>query len=318
MAIALSAVNNPPVPPPNGELVAMYKRVALELKERARQRLLGDARTLTAESKRARILLREVTQILQQLDEDTAEWIAKNVPKSYLRGVRAADLSFGEIGITGMGNIQPLVHREAIQVLVNNLQDDLLDKSERMERGYRTLVRRTQLKSARDKAITDSVAKGIAEGKPRREVSREIKAKLIDELGDAPLVINGRSYRPDKYAELVARTMTREAQTAGTVNRVIEAGHDLVMVTAHGSKDGCGFYEGKVFSVGGVSDKYPPLDSIPNGGPPFHPNCKHGLAPFVEPLASGAEIRRAKGVPKAALDKSYKEVEKLANKRKVA
>jgi predicted transcriptional regulator len=295
----------------------MYKRVALELKERARQRLLSDARTLTAEARRARILLREVTQILQQLDEDTAEWIARNVPKSYLRGVRVADLSFGEIGITGPGNIQPLVHREAIQTLVNNLQDDLLDKTERMERGYRTLVRRTQLTAARDKAITDSVARGIAEGKARREVSREIKAKLIDELGDAPLVINGRNYRPDKYAELVARTMTREAQTAGTVNRVIEAGHDLVMVTAHGAKDGCGFYEGKVFSISGVSDKYPSLDQIPNGGPPFHPNCRHGLAPFVEPLASGAEIRRAKGVPNAALDISYKEAEKLA-KRKVA
>jgi hypothetical protein len=317
VAIAIKAIDHPALPPLDGELVAMYKRVALELKERARQRLLGDARTLTAEAKRARLLLREVTQILQQLDEDTAEWIAKNIPKSYLRGVRTADVALTEIGVAGPGTIQPLVHQEAIQTLVNNLQDDLLEKSERMERGYRTLVRRTQLTAARDKAITDSVAKGIAEGKARREVSREIKAALIDELGDAPLVINGRSYRPDKYAEMVTRTMTAEAQTAGTVNRVIEAGHDLVMVTAHGAKDGCGFYEGKVFSVGGGSDKYPSLDALPNGGPPFHPNCRHGLAPFVEPLASGAEIRRAKGVPKAALGKSYKDVEKLA-KRKAA
>jgi hypothetical protein len=296
-------------------LVAMYKAVALELKQRATQRLLRDARTLTAEAKRARLLLREVSEILQQLDEDTAEWIAKNIPKNYLRGVRAADLSFGELGIQGPGTIQPLVHREAIQTLVNNLQDDLLDKTERMERGYRTLVRRTQLTAARDKAITESVAKGIAEGKARREVSREIKAALIDELGDAPLVINGRNYQPDKYAELVTRTMTAEAQTAGTVNRVIEAGHDLVMITAHGSKDGCGFYEGKVFSISGTSKNYPALDHIPNGGPPFHPNCRHGLAPFVEPLASGAEKRRAKGVPKAALGKPYKDVEKLAKKQ---
>ncbi len=317
VAIAIKAIDHPALPPVNTQLVEMYKRVALELKDRARAMLLSDARTLTVEAKRARLLLREVTQILQQLDEDTAEWIAKNVPKSYLRGVRAADLSFGEIGIQGPGNIQPLVHREAIQTLVNNLQDDLLEKSERMERGYRTLVRRTQLSAVRDKAITDSVARGIAEGKARREVSREIKTKLIDELGDAPLVINGRSYRPDKYAEMVARTMTREAQTAGTVNRVIEAGHDLVMVTAHGAKDGCGFYEGKVFSISGGHPSYPALDHMPNGGPPFHPNCRHGLAPFVEPLASGAEIRRAKGVPPQALGKAYKDVEKLA-KRKVA
>jgi len=316
MVIAINQVGAQP-PPLDPGLVALYKRAALELKDRARMRLLGDARTLTAEARRARLLSREVAQILQELDEDAAQWIAENIPKSYLRGVRTADLGFGEIGMMGTGNIQPLVHREAIQALVDSVQDDLLDKSERMERGYRTLVQRTQLRVAQDKLITDRVALGIAEGKARREVSREIKAKLIDELGDAPLMINGRSYDPKKYAEMVTRTMTAEAQSAGTVNRVIEAGHDLVMVTAHGAKDGCGFYEGKVFSVSGTHPSYPPLDSAPNGGPPFHPNCRHGLAPFVEPLASGAEKRRAKGVPKAALDKSYAEVEKLANKRKV-
>ena len=109
--------------------------------------------------------------------------------------------------------------------------------------------------------------------------------------------------------------MTREAQTAGTINRVVEAGVDLVMVTAHGAQDGCGFYEGKVFSVSGGHDKYPSISDLPNGGPPFHPNCKHSLAPFVEDLATGAEKRRGAGTDPAALGKSYGEVEKLAKAR---
>ena len=314
MAIARNQIRAGPLPVDAG-LTAFYKRAALELNDRAKQRLIKDARTLTVEARRARVLQREIAGILQELDEDTAEWIAKNIPKAYLRGVRVADLSFAEIGVAGPGTIQPLIHREAIQVLVNDLQDDLLDSTTRLERGYRTLIRRTQLVTAQDKAITETVARGIAEGKARREVSREIKNKLIDDLKDRSLVINGRSYDVGKYAELVARTKTREAQTAGTVNRVIESGHDLVMVTAHGAKDGCGFYEGKVFSVSGTHGSYPPLANVPNGGPPFHPNCKHGLAPFVEELASGAEKRRGKGVPAGALGKSYQDVEKLAKRR---
>ncbi len=85
--------------------------------------------------------------------------------------------------------------------------------------------------------------------------------------------------------------MPREAVTAGTVNRNLEAGNDLVMVTSHGARDGCQFYEGKVFSISGTHPTYPPLSSIPNGGPPFHPNCRHNLAPFVEDLASHPEQR---------------------------
>jgi hypothetical protein len=83
------------------------------------------------------------------------------------------------------------------------------------------------------------------------------------------------------------------------------------MITAHGATDGCGFYEGRVYSITGTSEKYPPLSSLPNGGPPFHPNCIHGAAPFIEELASPAERRRGAKTDKRALGKPYREVEKL-------
>lgn len=316
MAIARSTINGPP-PPVNMALAEFYRNGVRELRERAVQRLVKDTRKLSPTARHARALMREVAEILQDLDEEAAEWIAKEIPKAYLRGVRTADLSFGEIGLSTQPGLRPLVHREAIEVLVNDLQDDLGEVPIRIGKNYRTLTRRTQLQAAQDKAITETTARGILEGKQRREVSREIRMKLIDDLGDAPLVINGRSYDVGKYAEMVARTKTAEAQTAGTVNRVIDAGHDLVMVTAHGADDGCSYYEGKVFSISGTSEKYPALDSLPNGGPPFHPNCRHGLAPFVDDLASGAEKRRAKGVSDAVLGKPYGEVEKLyKNKRR--
>lgn len=287
MTIALSQIRGPQ-DPDYGGLAEMYRRVMLELKERAEMMLVRDPGRLAAEAYRARALEREVAQILQELDEDSAAWIAENIPKNYLNGMRRAQLGFSEIGV-GAGEVTPLVHQEAIQILVNDLQDDLLDVTERMQRGYRNLTRKTQLTALQDKAIADKVARGIAEGKARREVSREIKRQLIDEYADK-ITINGKQYRIDKYAELVARTRTAEAQTGGTINRVLDAGEDLVMVSNHGCDcDVCAPFEGKVFSISGTSTRYPRLTVAP----PFHPNCKHGLAPFIERLASGAERRRA-------------------------
>ena len=115
-----------------------------------------------------------------------------------------------------------------------------------------------------------------------------------------------------KYAELVARTKTREAVTRGSINRYIEAGQDLVIITNHGTDcEVCKFFEGKVFSISGTHPKYPPIDQLLNGGPPFHPNCLHNIAPFVEDLASETEKRIGAKIDKRVLGKSQKEIARL-------
>ena len=314
MAIARSLLNGLP-PDHSAKLVTLYRSAMLELSSLAEQRLIHDATKISAEAYRRRLLLREIEQILMQIDEGSAYWIAENIPKAYLRGARIAEQGLSEIGAVTGSVTAPLVHQEAVDVLVEDAQTVLAQSVDGIQSKYRRMVKSTQLKAMQNQLIKDRVALGITEGKARREVSREITQKLIDELKDKPLVINGRSYDPRKYAKMVTRTMTAEAQTAGTVNRVLDAGHDLVMITSHGAKDGCGYYEGKVFSVGGTSDKYPGLNELPNGGPPFHPNCRHTLVPFVDTFASGAEKRQAVGVPSGALNQTYAEVEKLSRKQ---
>jgi hypothetical protein len=200
-----------------------------------------------------------------------------------------------EIGLKSIPKIDPAIHREAIQALVNTAQSTLGEAGEGILRGVQRLVRRTKMTAILDAKIIEQTALGVGAGKARREVSKAILSTLVDELGDKPLVINGRHYDPKKYAEMVARTQTADASKAGLVTRMVDAGEDLVMVTAHGATDGCGLFEGKVFSISGTSEKYPALDRLPNGGPPFHPNCKHRLVPFVEELASGPEKRRGGG-----------------------
>jgi len=310
MAIAISQVNDRP-PSNNEALVAMYKQAALELKERARQRLVRDARKLTKESLRARMLEREVADILERLDADTAQWIADNIPRAYLKGARKAQLGLAEIGIEEAIDLTPLIHEAAVQVLVNGAQDGFAVATDQLAKGYRQVVKRTQLALAKDQLMQETIAGEIITGKTQLATKRELVEQLLAEYGDKPFRVGARTFEAGEYAEIVSRTMEAEASTAGTVNAMVDAGEDLVMVSAHGGCDVCGEFEGKIFSISGTSDKYPDLDSTPNGGPPFHPNCRHALLPFVEDLASGAEIRRGLGVRDEVLGKTSGELAKM-------
>jgi hypothetical protein len=294
-------------------LARAYRNAANTLRMEAERRLLSDRRVLTASAKQSRRLLLDVETILQQLDEDAAKWLATEIPNGYRVGARMGERGLGEIGFVTSGlKFDGNFHGTALQTLILDAQDLLLQATDGIRRNFRTVLRRTQLARATDKAITENIAEGLIAGKTRREVSKDIVQTLLRDFSDKPLTIGGRNYDIEKYAKMVARTKTREAVTAGTVNRMIETGNDLVMVTGHGATDGCGFYEGRVFSISGTHEKYPPLSQLPNGGPPFHPNCRHNLAPFVDELASKTEIRRAQNIDKRALGKPYREVEKLA------
>ncbi|MGH7179794.1 MAG: hypothetical protein ACREJC_20630, partial [Tepidisphaeraceae bacterium] len=229
-----------------GELIRLYRQAALELRDLAQQRLVKDARKLTSEARRARLLQREIAEILGELDARADAWIARNIPRQYMRGVREANQALREIGFDVDLDFSPGIHREAVEALVKSMQSELEAGSTRLLLGAERLVRATQLEGAVDKLVTREVALGVIEGKARRGVSEDIRQVLVDEFGDGPVIINGRRYALDSYSELVARTKMAEAHTAGTIMRSLETGNDLVMVSAHGATDGCSFYEGKV------------------------------------------------------------------------
>jgi hypothetical protein len=136
-----------------------------------------------------------------------------------------------------------------------------------------------------------AVARGIAAGRARIDVSRELEQRLI--AAGRPTFVDalGRRWPLDRYAEMVARTTTREAMTQGTINRLREHGIQLAQVSAHNAEDFCRYYENAIVSLHGPHPVYPPISAI-NGGPPFHPRCVHVLTPFVERLATDQEKKR--------------------------
>jgi len=123
----------------------------------------------------------------------------------------------------------------------------------------------------------------------------------------------GREWPLNRYAEVVARTTTREAMTQGTINRLGEHGIQLGQVSTHNAEDFCRYYENAVVSLNGSHPVYPPISAI-NGGPPFHPNCVHVLTPFVERLATHEEKKRGI-ISRDLLNKSPAELQRRFRKQ---
>jgi hypothetical protein len=132
--------------------------------------------------------------------------------------------------------------------------------------------------------FADLAAEAVKLELSRGALKKQIMERLRQLVGDENFIqIGERMYNLRSYAEMVARTTLREAQTRATLDLCTRYENDLVEVSYHGTDcDICLEYEGKTYSLSGNDPEYPILDEQP----PFHPNCKHSILPTSE-----AEIR---------------------------
>ena len=114
-----------------------------------------------------------------------------------------------------------------------------------------------------------------------KDIAAKIKAKLMSQVdGGNFILINGRNFDISSYAELVARTRMRESQTEAVKEMCAQFDNDLVIIPPHDNPcPECADYQGQVYSISGESEKYPEL---PDGGPPWHPNCEDSMNPISE------------------------------------
>lgn len=129
----------------------------------------------------------------------------------------------------------------------------------------------------------------------RRQASRQLVARLISD-GTTDALTGfvdraGRRWPLPVYAEMVARTTTREAASRAAATRMTEHGQDLATISSHPHQaDLCSPYDGQTFSLSGRDPDHPRLDRLP----PFHPRCRHVLTPASAGLDEyEAELERA-------------------------
>lgn len=146
---------------------------------------------------------------------------------------------------------------------------------------FEKLFRATQQTLIQDERITKQIAEGILVGNPPKTAARTIQNELEKVMirEGRTLEINGRTYDPGSYSELVARTRGREVQSIGAIETIKSFGVDLVRISSHNTTtELCQEYEGNTYSLTGETEGYPVLDAYP----PFHPNCLHVIVPVVK------------------------------------
>lgn len=144
------------------------------------------------------------------------------------------------------------------------------------------------------KTVNDAISKVQAQGKLATVsmVRDTIKQTLIAENGNTFNVTysNGHKVGVRQYSEMLARTSRISTANESMVKRTKELGRDLVICTKiNATCPICRKYEGKVYSISGQDDRFPPLyntDKSPfkNGYNIIHPNCRHEFLPFIEEL----------------------------------
>jgi hypothetical protein len=238
--------------------------------------------------------LGKVRSILDQLLGQAVPASTSLVAHGYVSGGRVVDSA---LGAPRFATSFSGVHQEAVDILADNLANALGEATRTVGRRIEDIFRREGLAA---------VAQGLATGAARRDVSQNLVDLLTKQGVTAFVDKGGRAWGLESYAAMVARTTTREAVSLGTANRMLEHGEDTVRISSHPhDPDVCDRYDGKTFSLAGRGDA-PRLDRLP----PFHPNCRHVLAPAVADLAdvtrqlesakSWDEAEAALGVPTGA------------------
>lgn len=222
-------------------------------------------------------LLKEIEATVAKLNKAAANELAELVKKAYTaaeaKALRA--LPGGPFG--GL-------NREAMRLVAENAVDELVEANRFFGRRLADNIRKIGL---------DATAEKLATAQTVREARRRIIEMMASEGLTAMVDSAGRSHRLDSYAELVARTTTREATNTATMETGRQLGYDLVKISTHyPTCEVCAPVQGRVFSVSGKDKRFPALSDVPGydkGFKTIHPNCRHVLTITVEALWTDEE-----------------------------
>jgi len=225
--------------------------------------------------KNYRYLLSQIDDEILKLNTETTNWTQKIVIRNYVKGVNEAIKGIKQQGgnIPNFESFQQF-HEQAVRVISRNTGDKLINANQYIGRNIKDNIRATSLEVVQQKIII---------GQSVQQTKDIIARRLINEQGTSILMRNGRKMNVESYAELVARSTTREATNRGTMNQLTEAGYDLVKMSSHNSPCGiCSPLEGRVYSISGTSTEFPPLKKAFKGiYANIHPNCRHVLMPYI-------------------------------------
>lgn len=292
-------------------LVGYYRDAATSLRAMVKKPIGGTQSSREFRQARAAVLVGQVDRILVDLGDRSRKWIGSNVPKAAVAGRALADRQAVEAGVKG-GSAKPqaaisgsfhLINQGTVSVFARDAAIDLGKAAKGLGDQAKRVLRATAQIGLSEVEINRILAGGVITGQPV-ETIRKLREELRAVHGEqVPIMTkNGTPmlFEVGKYASLVVRTKTRQANEVARHERLQELGLDLVAVIGRISKYFCSAFLGQVFSLSGRSTKYKAYSSLPGSGAPFHPNCSKSTRPYVEALASPKQQQMAEGIDDAS------------------
>ena len=223
--------------------------------------------------------LKSVGEILSDLDGNASEWANTAIDKAVTDGVIRTLITLGVAGdvveartFSRFGQL----NRELVKAATADTQADLLAVTQNVDRKVRAAVRLATAESFRA-----NLPKGInATASLRQDITSRLRAQLGESVNTGIIDAAGRRWKPTTYVDMIARTKMMEAHKEATVNEALSREVMYAVISAHGAKDMCRLYEGKVVKLDpSAPGDYPYLYNLPRRDI-FHPNCKHVLSPI--------------------------------------
>lgn len=241
-------------------LSKLYMRAELEILREV-EKAMSRGRDL----RYLRNLLNNVQRTTEELLTGTRTWVQQSIPRVYRQGLDEATLMIQKAGGAPRFGFGAL-HQQAVKTLADNSYQRLADVVNVIGRRTEDLYRQYALETTRQSVIGYKTTRQVAD-----EFKRNLEQHGITGFVDR----KGRHWNLHSYADMVARTTTMETLHEGTGNRLLEAGHDLVRISSHGTTCKlCAPWEGRVVSLTGKTKGYPTMEEARAAGL-FHPNCKH-------------------------------------------
>ncbi|WP_144482286.1 phage minor capsid protein [Bacillus pumilus] len=220
--------------------------------------------------------LQSISDILADLDTKSARWVSENVPIAAREGVINTLVSL---------KVAETVEQAALIVKFNELneamvaaaiadtQADLLAVTQNVDRKTKAAVRR---------AVSDSIKYNMASGtNGRRTIRDDIKKRLKESVMTGIVDAKGWRWKPEVYADMVARTKMMQTYREATTNEAVDRGVFYAQISSHGASDYCRFHEGEIMKLTiDAPGPYLTYDELQATGEIFHPRCKHVYSPI--------------------------------------
>lgn len=267
--------NNPEGVVPSDIQVQLFYKILKEAYSSIGLTLTSGTPTTQA---RKRKVLGEIQKIFNEADDSVQAWIKVEIPTFYEMGMFSAIKLLDERGTPiRIDKEYVAFHKQAIEAIAQDAYSSI-------SKGIQGMVRSAEhiLQQTTQKQVLERIAKGSITGEANKTIAKDIAKMLKDEGLTAITDKAGRDWDLLTYSEMLSRTKLTQAHNSGVVNRTVENGNDLVIVSDHfGTCDLCAPFQGRILSATGRNEGYLSLDDAMAEGL-FHPNCRHVITPYYD------------------------------------